>query len=290
MSVEVQSLSRIVRGQKHLDGVSFAFPNGLFAVLAPPGGGKTTLVSVLATHAAPTEGTVLVGGQDLVAERRQLRDRIAYVPAGATAPGRFTVKEALDYSAVLHGLTQEAARNVRTHRAAERMRLADVLDSPVESLPLGTQRQVAIAQALVIAPVLVLADEPTADLHPTEAWVLRDLLGRLAEETPVLVTTASVEETGMLAGGLLVLDRGRPLYAGSISHLLSSFDGRTWGILTAWEQSLPSLNGAVRTGLWSTPSGRLTRCVAGAPPHPDARSIMPLLEDAYAVLLAHPPA
>jgi ABC-type multidrug transport system ATPase subunit len=289
MSVEVQGLTRVVRARKLLDGVSFAFSGGLFVVLGPPRAGKSELLKLLAALAAPTSGSITLFGEDLATERRKLQPRIVLIPAGATAPDRFTVREALEYSALLHGLTQAPVRNVRIHSALERLGLRDLEAAPIETLPLGVRRRVAIGQALVAAPVLLLLDEPARDLHPSEATEITMVLQRLSSELPIVVATQSPAEASALAGGLLILDRGRGLFHGPVPALLASFHGRVWAAHAGWEEPPPSLNGAVPTGILCTPGGRVLRAVAPAQPGPNAQQVLPLLEDAYAVLLACPP-
>lgn len=177
-----------------VDRVSLEVPRGAFVVLGgPSGGGKTTLLSLLVALERPTSGRVVVDGSDLAAaseaERSRVRRRVGFSFQGAPHVDRLPVWENVTLALVPEGVPARERRR-RAAAALERVGVAALLDERPERLSGGERARVALARAIVAAPPILVADEPTANLDPVAASAVRALLeGAAAGGTTVLVAT-----------------------------------------------------------------------------------------------------
>ncbi|MEH3033122.1 MAG: ATP-binding cassette domain-containing protein [Aeromicrobium erythreum] len=145
--------------------------------------------------------------------RRRAAARIAWVPQELRPPARFTVREALAYLAWLRAVPR-SRRSDAVQDAAASVDLAELLDRKVGALSGGQVRRLAVAQALLADPDVLLLDEPTTGLDPHQRSQLRALVGRVAQERSVLLASHIVEDVAYLAERVVVLDRGTVRYDG----------------------------------------------------------------------------
>jgi len=203
-----------------LDGVSFAVAPGETVVLAGPNGaGKTTLMRVLAGLYAPQSGCVRADGRDIALTPLRYRRTLGWLGAGAGDDGDLTVKEYLKYRALLKG---EQSRKIR-HRVQEALaacRLEKAADTPVCRLSDGTQKRVALADAILLRPRFLLLDDLLAGLDPTARDSLGETLAAVRAFSAVVVSGHELEAYAPIASRYLVL-RG-----GHLREVLTSAEAR----------------------------------------------------------------
>lgn len=284
--IKVEQLTKRYKGAvTALDAVSLEIPPGLYGLLGPNGAGKTTFMRILATLLTPTEGRVEVFGEDAVRNPGAVRRLLGYLPQEFGAYPALTVFEYLDYMAILSGIRSTAARRTRIDEVLAMVRLEAKRRAPTRALSGGMRRRVGLAQALLADPRLLIVDEPTAGLDPEERVNLRNLLGDLAENRVVLLSTHIVEDVAQVAPSLAVLRQGKILYAGAVSDLVKQAGGRVWTAMVddataAALRRRHALVGAVRTA-----EGQHVRVVAPESPAAGAAAAAPTLEDAYVALM-----
>ena len=214
-AVEVTDLvKQFNRRGRALDGVSLTVARGeCVAVLGQNGSGKSTLVRVLSTLLTHERGHARVFGHDVAREERAVRRLVNRVSVEASFFKRLSANENLTYSARFYGLTPR-----RTRR-----RVPEILDAvgfpaqragePMEELSRGMQQKVALARALLTAPVLLLLDEPTTGLDPRSKLDVRAFIERLRAEhdTTTLLCTHDMAEADALADRVGILEGGRLL-------------------------------------------------------------------------------
>ncbi|MBI4638006.1 MAG: ABC transporter ATP-binding protein [Candidatus Rokubacteria bacterium] len=182
----------------------------VIGLLGPNGSGKTTLLRMLTGYLSPSSGRLRVAGYDTVREPMEARRRIGYVPESVPLYAHMRVREFLDFMARLRGLRgPEAAAAVA--RAAERVNLGEVMRAPIRTLSRGYRQRVAIAQALVHRPDVLILDEPTNGLDPRQIIETRSLIQALAGEHTVLMSSHILGEVEKIAGRVAILLRGRLL-------------------------------------------------------------------------------
>jgi ABC-2 type transport system ATP-binding protein len=192
-------------------GVSFAIEEGeVIGLLGPNGSGKSTILRVLAGYLPPSSGTVRIGGIDVAADSLAARMQVGYVPEDAPLYDGMRVAEFLHFMAAIKGVAGRAARGA-VSTAAEQLDLGPVLGMPVGKVSRGYRQRVAIAQALVNDPPLLILDEPTNALDAYQVIAVRALVRSLAGRRTVLVASHVLTEIERIASRVMILVDGRLL-------------------------------------------------------------------------------
>lgn len=251
---------------------------GVVGLLGPNGAGKTTLLRLLASAVPPTSGRIVVAGHEITAghsERVEARRHIGYLPQEVVFPRGMTALGFLDYLAVLKEWKRADERHREIRRVLDLVGLGDQGTAKVARLSGGQRRRLAIAQAVIGSPDLLVLDEPTTGLDPEQRAALRRLLG--AHPGTVLLSTHQTEDVSALCDRVLILDGGRVRFDGSVPALLATAAGRV-------HLGPEAADGAVQT--WKTGTG-LFRSVGGVPGS-GSRPVDPTVEDAYLLLRTVP--
>jgi ABC-2 type transport system ATP-binding protein len=194
-----------------VDGVSFEVNHcEVVGLLGPNGSGKTTILRVLTGYLRPSAGRARAGGFDLVREGQAARGRVGYVPEDAPLYRHMRVDEFLAFMGRLHGLEAQRLRQ-RMAFARERLALEDVGATIIGRLSRGFRQRVAIAQAILHEPELLVLDEPSNGLDPRQIIELRALLRGLATHCAVIVTSHILSEIERVADRVAILLDGRLL-------------------------------------------------------------------------------
>jgi ABC-2 type transport system ATP-binding protein len=263
-------------GRTHaLRGVDLALGTGITGLLGPNGAGKTTMLRVLATVLAPDAGHLRLLGLDPGRgdERAEIRRQLGYMPQEPGFHPRFTAFEFLDYVAILKEHVDRRERHDEVRRVLALAGLEPVAQRRTRALSGGMRRRLALAQALLGDPRLLVLDEPTAGLDPEQRLRFRDLISELGDSRTIVVSTHQTEDVAALCPQVVVLAEGAVLASGSPSALTAPARGRVW----VGAERDP---GAVVA--WRTADGRLRQ--VGRPPA-GAVLVEPTLEDAYLLLL-----
>jgi ABC-2 type transport system ATP-binding protein len=209
-----------------LDEVDLRIGDGVTALVGVNGAGKSTLLGVLARALCPDQGVVRLDGLDVHrVRRREIAPRIALMPQDFALPGGTRVLDGLAYLAWLHGVPAKEAVS-RSRELLDDVGLADRSGDKVAALSGGMQRRLALAQALVGGPDVLLLDEPTTGLDPEQRAVVRELLADPQRQAPITVVSSHLmEDVGVLADQVLMVDAGTVLFAGSLTSFCARPDG-----------------------------------------------------------------
>ncbi|EHR69600.1 ABC-type multidrug transport system, ATPase component [Burkholderiales bacterium JOSHI_001] len=183
-------------------------PGEVFCLLGPNGSGKTTFIRLLAGFLSPSAGHIAVAGFDVQRQPMQARARIGYAPEPAPLYRHLRVGEFLAFMARLR---QVPARQVdeAVQRVADQLEIRHKLDAPVPTLSRGYRQRVALAQALVHEPSLLILDEPSNGLDPRQIIEMRHLIRSLAGRYTVLMSSHILPEVAKTADRVAVLLGGR---------------------------------------------------------------------------------
>lgn len=189
-----------------VDRLSFQIEEGeTFALIGPNGAGKTTTLKILLGLTRPDRGSVLLGRPGLPPHDVRARHNLGYVPQRVEFPPARTVREVLAFFGEIRGLPSAAA-----DRALERVGLTHVAARKASELSGGYTQRLALAQALLGDPALLVLDEPTASLDPEATWEFRTLLGQLqGEGKTVVLSSHLLSEVERVADRVLILVDGR---------------------------------------------------------------------------------
>ena len=284
--IEVAQLRKTYAdGTEALRGVTLSFGEGMAGLLGPNGSGKTTLLEILVLGLEPSSGRLSYGGLDPARprDRAEIRRRIGYVPQEFHPIGCLTGIEYLLHCARLRGV-RESGRALR--RRAEgllaEVGLREAARRRSGEYSRGMGRRLAIAQALLHAPALLVVDEPTAGLDPEERIHFRNLVAEVADTTAVLLSTHIVEDVEATCPRLVVIGRGAILFDGPPTDLLRAAEGKLF-LLPAGSPLPP---GATAVSRRMGAAGGLQTVVHSERPVAGAQLREPVLEDAYAAFLA----
>jgi ABC-2 type transport system ATP-binding protein len=275
--IEFTGVGHRFGGTWALTGVDLEMTHGVVGLLGPNGAGKTTLLRLLATALAPTCGTVSVFGSDpaVPAQRTVIRRRLGYLPQELGFPRGFTAFAFVDYVAVLKEWTNTAARHAEVRRVLDVVGLSGLATKRIRALSGGQRRRLALAQALIGSPRLLVLDEPTTGVDPEQRASLRATLAEAARTSVVVVSTHQTEDVAALCERVVVLDGGRVRYDGTVLDLVGRAAGRVW---------LADAPDPAATASWRTGTGRYRNLAERAPS--GAELVEPSLEDAYLLLRA----
>ncbi len=188
----------------------------ILGLLGPNGSGKTTLLRMVTGYLSPSAGSLTVAGHDTVRDPMAARRHIGYVPESVPLYSHMRVREFLSFMARLRGVSRESVGKAVV-AASERLDIADVLTTPIRALSRGYRQRVAIAQALVHDPDIVILDEPTNGLDPRQIIETRRLLQNLAGEHTVLISSHILGEVEKIAQRVAILLRGELLALRSVA-------------------------------------------------------------------------
>jgi len=197
-------------GHRALDGVCFAIePHTITALVGPNGAGKTTLLRCAAALDTPTSGQVVIAGIDVHDEPRASHRHLGYLADFFGLYDELPVARCLLHHAAVQNVPA-ASRAAAVRRAAERLSIADRLDQKAGSLSRGLRQRLAIAQAIIHEPQLVMLDEPAAGLDPEARASLSDvLLGLRDDGLTIIVSSHILAELEDYSSHMLILRDGR---------------------------------------------------------------------------------
>ncbi|MFT4563851.1 MAG: ABC-2 type transport system ATP-binding protein [Gammaproteobacteria bacterium] len=209
--IAVENLSKRFGRRLAVDNVSFELAHGqILGLLGPNGSGKSTILRMLVGYLRPTSGSVSVGGYDVVEQGRLARAQIGYVPEDVPLYEALKVDEFLTLMAGLKGLPKSEFA-IALERVCDTLNLNAVRKLPIRTLSRGFRQRVAIAQALLTEPPLIILDEPTNGLDPRQIIECRELLLSFAGVHSVIVTSHILGEIEKVAHQVAILLDGRLL-------------------------------------------------------------------------------
>ncbi len=273
-SIELTGVDKSFGSVRALDGIDLTLVGGITGLLGPNGAGKTTLLRIVATVTAPDRGQALVLGRqpERSDERIEIRRRLGYMPQEPGFYRNFTVFEFVDYVAILKQLNDRRPRHDEVRRVLDLVGLGGESHRKVKALSGGMRRRLALAQALLGDPELLVLDEPTAGLDPEQRLRFRQVVSQLPNRPVVLLSTHQTEDVVALCERVIVLAGGHIRFDGTPAAIAATADGRVW---TAPEPD------PLATMSWRMGDGRFRHI--GDPP-PGATPAEPTVDDAYLLL------
>ncbi len=224
--IEVTDLYKSFGDVRAVDGISFTVEEGtIFGFLGPNGAGKTTTIRILVTLAEQTSGTAIVGGIDVAANPRGVRNRVGYAAQATGIDRDLTGKENLVLQGRLHGLSKAEAQR-EADAILEVISLSEVADRRAGTFSGGMARRLDLAQALIHRPKVLFLDEPTTGLDPQNRHAMWTYLRKLNDDgMTIFLTTQYLEEADELADNLAIIDNGRIVVEGSPTELKRGIGG-----------------------------------------------------------------
>ncbi len=221
--IQVQNLTKTYGPRVAIDRLNFQAHKGeILGFLGPNGAGKTTTMRILTAYMPPTAGQARIAGFDVVDESLEVRKRVGYLPERVPLYDDLSVLDYLLFMGKLRGVPDVDAR---AWEVLERVGLAERADSFVASLSKGMRQRLGLAQAILHQPEVLILDEPTIGLDPTQVVEVRDLIREIGSEHTVLLSTHILAEAQQLCDRVLIINQGRIVAEDSPRNLQARLQG-----------------------------------------------------------------
>ena len=207
--ITVKHLSRHYGGVKAVDDVSFHIQRGeVVGLLGHNGAGKTTIMKIMTGFLEATSGSINIDGLDIGKDTRAIQQRIGYLPENCPVWPEMTVIDYLEYQASLHNMP-EGEVVAAVARAIRRTALKEKATEMIQTLSRGYRQRVGVAQAILHDPDIIILDEPTNGLDPTQINQMRGLIQELAQSATVIISTHILQEVQAVCERVLIMRAGK---------------------------------------------------------------------------------
>jgi ABC-2 type transport system ATP-binding protein len=210
-----------------VDGVTFAIPRGgVTGLLGPNGAGKSTTIRMITGYLPPSSGSIRVDGMDVLTQSVAVRRRLGYLPESAPLYSEMKVTEFLHFRGKLFSMPRRDRLKAIDH-VIKRCWLADVKSRPIGHLSKGYRQRVGLAATLLHDPAVLILDEPTVGLDPSQIREVRDFIRELAVSHTILLSTHILPEVERTCDRIIVLAAGRIRASGTLDELRRSTSQRS---------------------------------------------------------------
>lgn len=217
--IEVSGLSKRFGDVQALSQVTFTVPKGqIVGFLGANGAGKTTTMDIMCGCIGADEGSVRIAGFDITEQPIEAKRRLGYLPDVPPLHLEMKVTDFIDYAARIHGMTSSQAAS-RAGRVVEQLSLGDVQHRIIGNLSKGYRQRVALAQAIVHEPEVLVLDEPTEGLDPNQILHIRDLIKSLAGQHTIILSSHILSEVQNTCENIIIIHKGTIVQQGTKEEL-----------------------------------------------------------------------
>jgi len=229
MELQIKNLSKTYANNvKALDNISLDISKGMFGLLGPNGAGKSTLMRTLATLQEADAGSAKLGDIDILTQKHELRKVLGYLPQEFGVYPKVSALDLLNHMALLKGIGNRKERKAIVHALLERVNLFQHRKKAVSGFSGGMRQRFGIAQALLGNPKLIIVDEPTAGLDPSERNRFYNLLSEIGSNIIVILSTHIVEDVRELCSNMAIINSGKLLYSGTPKVATNALQNRIY--------------------------------------------------------------
>ena len=229
MQLKISDLSKTYsNGVKAINQLSLTLNNGMFGLVGPNGAGKSSLMRTIATLQEADQGTIFLGDLDVLKNRDGVRRVLGYLPQEFGVYPKMSAADMLDHIAVMKGIESRGERKDLVNGLLQQTNLYDVRNKKLGTYSGGMKQRFGIAQALLGNPKLIIVDEPTAGLDPTERNRFLNLLGSIGENVIVILSTHIVADVAELCTQMAIINKGEVLLEGHPLAAIDAVRGKVW--------------------------------------------------------------
>lgn len=229
MELIIKNLSKTYpNGVKALQDVNLTIGKGMFGLVGPNGAGKSSLMRTLATLQEADSGSVTLGDLSVFENKQALRSVLGYLPQEFGVYPKISAEQMLHHLASLKGIANANERKEQVEALLHKTNLWETRKRQLGTYSGGMKQRFGIAQALLGAPKLVIVDEPTAGLDPTERNRFHNLLCEIGEEVIVILSTHIIEDVQSLCNRVAFIQKGKVLEVGTPDDLVQNIAGKVW--------------------------------------------------------------
>lgn len=217
--ITVKNVTKKYGKFKAVDNISFEINDGeIIGLLGPNGAGKSTTMNILTGFIEPTEGEVIINGYNISKKPKKAKKCIGYMPEGVPLYKDMTVKEFVTYMAELKGVKKEQIKE-SVDQAIQDTWLQNVRKVLIRNLSKGYKQRVSMAGALVGNPEIIILDEPTVGLDPTQIIEIRNLIKKLGKNHTLIISSHILSEISQICERVIIINKGQIVAVDSPEHL-----------------------------------------------------------------------
>ena len=234
MQLSIKNVSKTYSNNvEALKDVTLEVRNGMFGLLGPNGAGKSTLMRTIAGLQELDSGSITVGDIDVSKHKHELRKVLGYLPQEFGLYPKVNALELFDHLATMKGITDSKERDELTKSLLSQTNLWKYRNRKLGTFSGGMKQRFGIAQALIGEPKLIIVDEPTAGLDPTERNRFHNLLSAIGENVIVILSTHIVEDVSDLCSKMAIIKDGKVKLVGEPLTLVKDLKAQVWtGLVT----------------------------------------------------------
>lgn len=230
--IEISNLVKYYGDKKALSGVSFTVEQGeILGFLGPNGAGKTTTMNIITGYLSATSGKVTINGYDILEQPELAKKNIGYLPELPPLFMDMTVIEYLEYVSEL----KKVPRDIRKKQISEVMKMVhigNVSGRLIHNLSKGYRQRVGIAQTLIGNPEVIILDEPTVGLDPSQVIEIRKLISQLSKTHTIIFSSHILSEVQAICDRVIIINNGRLVADAPTIELSAQVEGNSHYLLT----------------------------------------------------------
>jgi ABC-2 type transport system ATP-binding protein len=287
MQLTIRNLSKTYgNGVTAIANLSLDISTGMFGLLGPNGAGKSSLMRTIATLQEADQGEIQLGDLNVLRQKDEVRRVLGYLPQEFGVYPKMSALDLLEHMAVLKGITARGERRDIVDTLLKQTNLWDVRKKRLGTYSGGMKQRFGIAQALLGSPKLIIVDEPTAGLDPSERNRFLNLLSSIGDKVIVILSTHIVDDVRELCSRMAIINKGQVIAQGTPQEAIESISGRIWK-RTVTEQELESIGQSKEVVSTHLIGGRTeVRVHATEPPGDGFQPVEANLEDFYFLSLS----
>ena len=207
--IEVKHVTKRYGKAVAVEDISFSIKEGeIVGLLGPNGAGKSTTMNMLTGFIEPTEGEIIIDGNDILKKPKKAKKQIGYMPEGVPLYTDLTVKEFVQYMAEIKQVDKKTIKE-KVNEIIEQTGLKDVEKKLIKNLSRGYKQRVSMAGALVGTPKILILDEPTVGLDPKQITEIRNLIKELGKKHTIILSSHILSEVSQICNKVIIINKGK---------------------------------------------------------------------------------
>ena len=280
MKISFQNVSKQYKGRYALKDFTTKLTEGVYGLLGANGAGKTTLINIFMGILGSDGGTILIDGQDAKTLGKDFLSKIGYMPQYPIFYRDFTVMDFLLYMCALKGIPAGKGKK-RALELLDIVNLSEAKNKKIGALSGGMRQRVGIVQAMLGDPEILILDEPTAGLDPSERIRFRNLISKFAQGRTILLATHIVSDVECIAKEIIILKEGSLITQGTADTLEQNIYGKVWEVTVNGEDAARLGSQYYVSNMKQQGENFSVRIVSDMLPAANAVKVSPNLEDVF---------
>ena len=281
MELKLEHISKSYGKNKALSDFSMTFTPGIYALLGPNGSGKSTLMNIITDNLKADAGEIFFDGENVKKMGVRFREKIGFMPQYPGLYPNFTAREFLFYMATLKDIPKKQMKDA-VESVLSAVELSDVAGQKISSFSGGMKQRLALAQATLGDPEIIILDEPTAGLDPKQRISVRNYISSIALKKIVIIATHVVSDIEFIAKDAIILKKGVIIDDAPPAILTKKMENKVWN-LRCRDSEVPNYESRYRVTSIAKAENDFAdlRVLSDTKPTETAEMLSPTLEDYY---------